>query len=555
MISDLIRAAEQGEALWMPDLRKAFNSDPGAAELVLRLSLIRGGCRDYILRLPRWQTPEEQRFVAEYFYACVYNLLSVCSGRELCLFLDPDNEQIVALAGSLSVVFQVGNSERSGYGKVINIADRLCSAEGFPPFCFTTTDRKNYIPAVSKSTAPEPEHSLAECLQSLSRLAESRVLCGIDIGGTDIKLCMSVNGRLICTGEFDWNPAAASTAEDILRPVAEQLYRLRMKTAELLGLSELPRPDAIGLSFPDIVLDNRILGGETPKTDGLRRNPSLDYEQEFRKLSCLKELLLLQCHPGATVRIINDGHMAAFTAAMELASGSDVAGCRDNSFLKDGLIAHSLGTDLGTGWLRPDGSIPPFPLELYDLILDLGNMPASCLPPEDLRSTRNKNSGLRGARRYLGQSAAFRLAQDLDPSLLQGFTVEEDGCLQISTRHADLRKPCLEHLMRLADTGHPAAAEIFRRIGMHLAVISREFEYLLPTGTATRYLYGRFVKLPSCFRLLCDGFASLEPRMHLAAADESLALTPLMRQLAARPDVTVAQFGQAVGALYYGLFA
>ena len=99
--------------------------------------------------------------------------------------------------------------------------------------------------------------------------------------------------------------------------------------------------------------------------------------------------------------------MAAFTAAMELSAEEKPAA------LQDGLIAHTLGTDLGTGWLQCDGSIPPFPLELYDLILDVGNLPASSVPPEDLRSIRNENSGLPGARRYLGQSAAFRLAQEL----------------------------------------------------------------------------------------------------------------------------------------------
>jgi hypothetical protein len=109
--------------------------------------------------------------------------------------------------------------------------------------------------------------------------------------------------------------------------------------------------------------------------------------------------------------------------------------------------------------------------------------------------------------------------------------------------------------MQMADAGHPMAEEVFRRIGMHLGVVCDEFEYLLPTGTISRYLYGRFVKLPACFRLLCEGVASRAPRFRLVAADDSLAQTPLMRQLAERPDVTVAQFGQAVGALYFGLSA
>ena len=554
MLSELILAAAQGDALWIPDLRAAFASESDAVDLVLRLRMIRGNVRDYPLRLPRWHTPEEQRFVAEYLYASVYNLLSVCSGQELILYSDRDDKALLSLIQSLTDVFQVHRSGRRGYGKVINIADRLCAADGFAPFRFTSAELKDYVPACPEPVE-EADDSLVLHLQDLCRKAETRVLCGIDIGGTDIKLCLSSNGRLVCTGEYDWNPAGCTTADGILEPIVEQVTLLRAKAAHCLGLADPPLLDAIGVSFPDIVLGDRILGGETPKTDGLRRNPTLDYEQEFRKLSTLKDLLLQQCCPGASVRIINDGHMASFTAAMELAAVSDSENCSAAPALQNGLIAHTLGTDLGTGWLMSDGSIPSFPLELYDLILDLGSTPASEIAPEDLRSIRNENSGLPGARRYLGQSAAFRLAQELDPSMLEDYISEEQGLLQIRTGPEDLRKPCLEHLMQLAGSGQPTAAEVFRRIGVHLGVMCDEFEHLLPTGTVVRYLYGRFVKLPACFRLLCEGFSSRAPQLHLVAADESLARTPLMRQLAARTDVTVAQFGQAVGALYFGLSA
>ena len=41
------------------------------------------------------------------------------------------------------------------------------------------------------------------------------------------------------------------------------------------------------------------------------------------------------------------------------------------------------------------------------------------------------------------------------------------------------------------------------------------------------------------------------PEVSLIAADDGLARSGLMRQLAAREDVTVAQFAQAVSAIYY----
>ena len=117
-----------------------------------------------------------------------------------------------------------------------------------------------------------------------------------------------------------------------------------------------------------------------------------------------------------------------------------------------------------------------------------------------------------------------------------------------------MRKPGLEHLMQSAAKGDEAARELFRRIGRNLAQMTREMEYLLDTGTKSRYLFGRFVKESACFELIREGFKELLPDMELHAADDSLALTPLMEQLAGRKDVTVAQFAQAVSAIYFSAF-
>ena len=164
---------------------------------------------------------------------------------------------------------------------------------------------------------------------------------------------------------------------------------------------------------------------------------------------------------------------------------------------------------------------------------------------------RNENSGLAGVRRYLGQAAAYRIAQQLRPALLDGFTEEHGDVLSIITAPDDLRKPCLEHIMNAAADGDEAACEVFRNVGANLAQLTKEMEYLLDTGTDRRFLFGRFVKNESCFRLMQEGFAGVMPEMSLIAANDSLARSGLMRQLAARNDVTVAQFAQAVSAIYY----
>ena len=222
--------------------------------------------------------------------------------------------------------------------------------------------------------------------------------------------------------------------------------------------------------------------------------------------------------------------------------------------MSGGVIAHSLGTDLGTGWLNADGSIPEIPLELYDFLLDLGSWPSRELEARDPRCVRNENSGLPGARRYLGQAAAFRLAQKIKPSLLDGFTVQEGETLALSEQ-PDLRKPCLEHLMQKAQDGDEAARDIFRQIGGHLGQVNRELDFLLHPGSHVRFLFGRFVKKTACFALLREGCAVTAPELRLEAADDTLAETALMAALARRGSAAVAQFGQAVGAVYFGLMA
>lgn len=580
MLSAYLDRAHADEPLWLPELRAAFLTDESARPLKLRLTLHDGSMRDFACAVPRWETEEEERFAAEYLYACVYNILAVYSGRALRLFFDTADGELCALYDSLAVVFQLNETRRHGYGKVVSIAARIAAGSGGGAFRFEKADLSEYTP-LHEEKAEGASVPLEDKLREVCGKASGLALCGVDVGGTDIKLALSLDGRLVCTKVFDWNPALYATAEEIIEPILwlVRLMRCRL-AAERTALPEKLRGklhealakdaalglireaaeqaeavlgaavnvlDGIGVSYPDIVIGDRILGGETPKTEGLRRNAALDYEQEFHKLSELREELQKLCRPGGAVRITNDGNMAAFTAAMELAHSGDAAA------LRDGVIAHSLGTDLGTGWLTEAGTIPALPLELYDLILDLGSFPARAVAPRDLRSTRNENSGLPGALRYMGQAAAYRLAYRRNSALLEGFTARDGEALTIAMKPQDMRKPCLEHLMQLAEEDAADAAAIFRDIGENLSAVTREMEYLLHPAAKSRFLFGRFIKRPKVFRLLEEGFHRGVGDVKLIPSDENLANTPLMRALAQSKDATVAQFGQAVGSIYFAV--
>ena len=571
MLCTFTQRSRSGAPVWLPEVRAAFSRQAGCARLVLRLRSFDGVTRDWPLPLPRWRDDAQRAFVRDYLCASLYNAMSVCGGQSVRFFCDPRETELMALLAELPARFQLDAPTRGGLGKVVSIAGRMCRSLSADAFSFSVADLNGYVPA--PPLPPETSAGLAPRLRRLCAKAERCCCVGIDVGGTDIKLAAAAHGRLLALKEYDWNPSAFSRAAQITGPILLLARLMRAVIASGGKGPALTRAlardasdgeiaaavaaaearldvavlDAVGLSFPDIVVRNRIVGGETPKTDGIRKNRAVDYEAEFASLGALRDGLAALCRGGGRVGVINDGSMAAFTAAVELACGSTPEA------VDRGVIAHSLGTDLGTGWLDARGRVPPLPLELYDLWLDLGSADGAAFPPEDLRSTRNENSGLPGVRRCLGQSGAFRLAWKADPRLLDGFTEEADGVLRIRLSPEDLRKPCLAHLMRLADEGDAAAESVFREIGRNLAVVSREFDFLLRPAARSRYLFGRYVKSERVFALLREGFDAGATGLRLVNGGEGFAETALMRDLAAR-EGAAAQFAQAVGAIYYSVW-
>lgn len=527
--------AENDRPVWIADVREACAVLPDPRRIIARLTALNGSARDYIIPLPRWRTAAQRAFTAEYLRACVFNILSVLGGCRMTFFYDRSDQELEGLMQELPAAFQLHASRRRGVGKVISISDRLCRSLGKSPFAFAFEGEADAAPVPWPALPPA---TLEPRLHDAAERCGAGLRCGVDIGGTDMKLILARDGELLCVREHNWNPALSPTAEGITEPILDFIRQALDDCAPGRNL------DSLGVSFPDVVIRDRIVGGETPKTRGMRHSCA-DYEAAFARITALRERLLPLCVPGASVRIINDGHMAAFTSAMELAH-SGRAGV-----LVHGIVAHALGTDLGTGWLEPDGSIPESPMELYDLLLDLGSRPSRAWDPGDLRAVVNENSGLPGMRRYVGQAAAFRLAEKTAPSLLDGFTVRRDGLLVIRD-DPDMRKPCLAHLMDRAAQGDDAALDIFRLVGAHLGQVLREEQWLLRPSTSLRFLFGRFVQQPACFAAIAEGCALTAPDISLEAADAAMACTPLMLELSRHGGAAVAQFGQAVGAVYYG---
>lgn len=595
MVSQFVAAAARGEPVVVTDVRERFAQVPGALLIRCRITLSdRRSVKNLSIPVPPLAdlSPPEHTFVVSFVRAELYNALVTLGASALEFGIDTADSMLHALVDTVLDSFQLDRprGERDGYGRVINVIERVL--EALADADATETDVRLQVAFSDTHDLPvADELSLrrapTDVFTAVTAGLDGRVICGLDVGGTDVKAVVAVNGRLVALKEHDWNPAACTEVEEMIDPVVSIVRLLRARAsgvseavavteavlardtgaaelssaverAEALAGTALPNIDAIGLCFPDVVIRNKVVGGEVPKMIGLRSNRAREFEEQFSLLTALDERLRGLVRPGGVVMNTNDGPMAAFTAAVELAASSEPAA------VTRGVFAHTLGTDLGTGFVPADGVVPEIPLEVYNLIVDLGDAPATTLCAQDLRSLNNTNTGIPGTlQRYTSQTGAFRLAQRLlstsAPELLEqararGYVVEKeiDGAptLVVPEAPVDQRKAYLAWLMDVAATDERAAA-VFERIGEFLAVTWRETEYLLNTGLDERYLFGRLVKAPWCFEQMQRGAARRYPQLRLVAADSEMAFTPLMRELDATDEFTVAQFGQAVGAVYF----
>jgi predicted NBD/HSP70 family sugar kinase len=615
-VTELIQQAKAGRSVYITDLHALFSdlADRESHRLAFVVEMLDGtGLRRFDQRVPRVDGLErdERAFVEDYIHAEVYNIISALGGRRMTVYSDQGSAELLAILSRLPAVFGIGlpRSSRSGYGRAVNVTDRMIGAltPGAPGFSFEFAPL-DQAPAAMRPRSPAVD--LVGFFRGRTRQLEGKALIGLDVGGTDIKAVLVDDGRIVDYAEYDWYPAgflrsrqlvdpillivrllvarlwihrlgeadgrraalvelsskalhtgmgSASTAEMASSTPPEEMARA-LADLEAAGLDRRLRCDGIGLCFPDVVVRNKIVGGEVYKTRGIRNNPDIDYERDFAELTDLDVRLREWVTPGGVVRIINDGPMAAFTAAVEMAASPDATD------VASGVFAHTLGTELGTGWVTETGAIPDIPLEVYNFIIDLGCWPERAFEPDDLRSLNNFNTGLPGTlQKYCSQSGVFRLAfkrfSAERPDLLR--ELEEKGFVErrradgtegwyVPTEPVDQRKPFLEHMMMLPDReGDETNREIWREIGKSLAVTLLETRRILEPGTDLRFLFGRLVKNAACFELMVEGARGVDPRIRLVAAGAGMAHTPLMKQLEMHPHATVAQFAQAIGAVYF----
>ncbi len=555
-----IAAAKQGRPVFITDVRTNYFALPPEESFPLSVLVdaIEGGQKEMRLRMPRFAgyEMEGKRFAQEFFLAEIYNILSSLGGRQIILVNTERAPEAAQLVEVFNERFGVDKKrhERIAYGKCLNVLDRILEAlpGGNRKFRMLLQDS---APTTTPSLPVSEVRNIADMFTAATHGLEDKTILGIDIGGTDIKLALAAHGQLVSFKEFDWFPASFTTIDQLIDPIA----RLVQEMSQAVGASA-PNLDAIGMCFPDVVIDNKIVGGEVFKTRGIREALGAEYDKSFARLTDLDLILAPYVKKDGCVFIVNDGPMAAFTAGVESA-------LKNPASVANGVFAYTLGTELGTGWVTERGDIPSIPLEVYNFIIDLGSWPERQYEPDDLRSINNFNTNLPGTlQKFACQSGVFRMAlkylPEKRPDLMEqirnaGFVVESgsDGNpgLYVPTGPNDMRKPFLEFMMNAtAQENDPDLNRVFEEIGIALAVTGEEIEWILQPKTRERILFGRLVKKAECFALMQKGATSRQSTAIFTVADDNMAETPLMKALSDHQTYTVAQFAQAVGAIYYG---
>jgi len=606
VIRELLEEASSGRSIFISDLHERFGalSEDECDLLVCVDDLLADGggdSRRFDIVIPRLDRLDaaERSFVESYVHAEIYNILSALGGRRMTFYYDKTRADLGELVTGLTDVFSLNRSRlaRSGYGRSVNVIDRMMAA-------LLPSEERFRFHSADLAEAPRPEGvkspatDAVDFFKSRTLGLEGIALLGVDVGGTDIKAVLVDDGRVVDYKEYDWFPANFVRSHQLIDPICliARLFRARLwvhrlsdddtRKAELLaiaasglaktaglpemeeaisrleaaGLDRAASLDGIGLCFPDVVVRDKIVGGEVYKTRGIRNNPDIDYEADFAELTDLDLRLRDFVRSGGAVRIINDGPMASFTAAVEIAASEKAAD------VAKGVFAHTLGTELGTGWITEEGTIPDIPLEVYNFIIDLGSWPERAFEPDDVRSLNNFNTGLPGTlQKYCSQSGIFRLALKYFPqerpdlfkelqekNFIERRTVGKAEGWYVPTEPVDQRKPFLEHMMSLPDReGDETNRKIWREIGASLGATGLETRRILAPATNDRFLFGRLVKNPRCFDLMLEGARGVDPNAAFVIAGSGMANTPLMKELERHPDLTVAQFAQAIGAAYF----
>ena len=533
----------------------------------------------------------ERPLCLRYLLAMMNNLLVSFGGARLELYFDRDNPEMESLVEEAAAKFQADapRNDRTGYGVYLNYINRMNVFLGIGRFSFVLR-RLSEWPKLDPAReyriyVPRGEEEEVRLLKRTAVELDGKCFCSLDVGGNSIKGAVVKDGRALVLKEYQWYPTGCRTAEEMNGPLvlmvrflsactglaerdgdcaaaagafAKDLpYERLLEETERLersGIRTEGRFDAIVIGIFDIVVHNKIAGGESFKHQGMKNNPDTDYETEFFKTSNLDELAAPYAKEGFPVVVLNDGNAASYITSVEQTFAPE-------SFIdENGMFCCTIGTEMGTGFVSRGGTIQHIPLEGFQHIIDLGNEEYQKYPPADLRSVNSTNTGIPGVvQKYISQMGLFRMAltelweqkAPLFEELLERGLIDYDR--EADTMYAvlepeDRRGRLTRFLISKLGESSPAVEETFRMMGKAMGILIDQDRLIFPEITTHRLLSGGIIADDRAFGLLREGLRAYNPSYDVMRLDEETMYSPLLRSMT--PEQR--SFNVAIGSAYIG---
>ena len=581
--------------LFLSELQERISRLPAGERQEIRLLVWVNKEQEYrklCFEMPKGETLQgERELYRRYLLAMMNNLLVSFGGAGLELYFDETDQELKSLAEEAVAEFQADSprNDRKSYGVYLNYINRMNVFLGLGRFAFQLKalsawpkldPEKEY-----RIYVPQKEEEELKLLKRTATELEGRCICSLDVGGNSIKGAVVKDGRALVLKEYQWYPTGCRTAQEMNDPMllmvrflsactglmerdgnlaaAEAAFAKNVPYGQLLaetealersGICTKGRFDAIVIGFPDIVVHNKIAGGESFKHQGMKNNPDTDYEVEFFKTSDLDELAAPYAKEGAPVVVLNDGNAASYITSVEQTFAPE-------SFIdENGMFCCTIGTEMGTGFISRGGTIQHIPLEGFQHVIDLGNEEYQKYPPADLRSVNSTNTGIPGVvQKYISQMGLFRMAltalwESKDPLFEK---LQEMGLIAYNAgadtlysvlEPEDRRGTLTRFLVSQLSEGCPAVEEAFRMMGKAMGILIDQDRLIFPEITTRRLLSGGIIADDRAFALMREGLRAYNPSYDVMRLDEETMYSPLLRSMT--PEQR--SFNVAIGSAYIG---
>lgn len=581
--------------LFLSELQERISRLPAGERQEIRLLVWVNKEQEYrklCFEMPKGETLQgERELYRRYLLAMMNNLLVSFGGAGLELYFDETDQELKSLAEEAVAEFQADSprNDRKSYGVYLNYINRMNVFLGLGRFAFQLKDLSAW-PELSPEKeyriyVPQKEEEELKLLKRTATELEGRCICSLDVGGNSIKGAVVKDGRALVLKEYQWYPTGCRTAQEMNDPMllmvrflsactglmerngnlaaAEAAFAKNVPYGQLLaetealersGICTKGRFDAIVIGFPDIVVHNKIAGGESFKHQGMKNNPDTDYEVEFFKTSDLDELAAPYAKEGAPVVVLNDGNAASYITSVEQTFAPE-------SFIdENGMFCCTIGTEMGTGFISRGGTIQHIPLEGFQHVIDLGNEEYQKYPPADLRSVNSTNTGIPGVvQKYISQMGLFRMAltalwESKDPLFEK---LQEMGLIAYNAgadtlysvlEPEDRRGTLTRFLVSRLSEGCPAVEEAFRMMGKAMGILIDQDRLIFPEITTRRLLSGGIIADDRAFALMREGLRAYNPSYDVMRLDEETMYSPLLRSMT--PEQR--SFNVAIGSAYIG---